>query len=359
MTSKNAAEVLENEFVLVKFYAPWCGHCKGMAADYISAAETLKADGVVLAEVDATVEQDIASQHKVEGYPTLYWFVKGNKKDYTGPRTADGIVDWVRDNMGPLVKTVDAATLAESIEGRKWSQALVVAEGDKKVLEEITTVATNTSMTNFLFVEAAAPSLTLYKGTAEKVSFSGTFEAKDMDLWVKSERAPSFGQINEDNFELYVEKAGKGLFWVCLDPNTIDAQLKEVSPALVAAHAKQVAAGGETYPFVWLDVAEFEAHAREELGCANYPTIVLQRGDLMGEGEAKVEKFVRSFAEAPATLTVDSIGTFFEDVASGKLEPMPELDELDKLDDMDPEDELEDGEEGLDEEDIDEEKEEL
>lgn len=73
----------------------------------------------------------------------------------------------------------------------------------------------------------------------------------------------------------------------------------------------------------------------------------------------QVEKFVRSFAEDPATLSVDSIGTFFEDVASGKLEPMPELDELDKLDDMDPEDELEDGEEGLDEEDIDEEKEEL
>lgn len=42
------------------------------------------------------------------------------------------------------------------------------------------------------------------------MSFSGTFEAKDMDLWVKSERVPSFGQINEDNFELYVEKAGKG-----------------------------------------------------------------------------------------------------------------------------------------------------
>lgn len=41
--------------VLVKFYAPWCGHCKSMKEDYEAAAEELKGKAI-LAEVDATIE---------------------------------------------------------------------------------------------------------------------------------------------------------------------------------------------------------------------------------------------------------------------------------------------------------------
>ncbi|CAD7957091.1 unnamed protein product [Amoebophrya sp. A120] len=339
MTSSNADEVLSSEYVLVKFYAPWCGHCKSMAGDYIEAAAKLKEDGVVLAEVDATVETDLATTYKVEGYPTLYWFVKGQKKEYSGPRSADGIVEWVKGNMGPVVKTLTEAEIGEALKERKWSQGLVVAKGDKSLLESITEVATNTTMTHFVYSEAASTSVDLYRGTAESIKYSGAFETAALDAWVKSERIPLFGQINEDNFELYVERASKGLFWVCLDPVTIEQQLTSVSPALVEAYKKQAAAGKDVFPFVWLDVAEFEAHAREELGCANYPTIVLQRGDLMGESEAKVEKFVRSFSDEPAKLTAEAVETFLGDIASGKLEPMPELDELDKLDEMDPEEE--------------------
>jgi len=91
------------ETVLVMFYAPWCGHCKAMKADYARAAQQLTEEGVshVLGAVDATVETELGKRFEIRGYPTIKLFSKGQVvEDYKGGRKKDDIVKYIRQKAG-------------------------------------------------------------------------------------------------------------------------------------------------------------------------------------------------------------------------------------------------------------------
>ncbi|NXA41567.1 PDIA2 isomerase, partial [Eudromia elegans] len=66
----------ETKNVFVKFYAPWCSHCKEMAAAWEELAERYKDhEDIVIAELDATANE--MENLTIHGYPTLHYFPAG------------------------------------------------------------------------------------------------------------------------------------------------------------------------------------------------------------------------------------------------------------------------------------------
>ncbi|CAA0827910.1 Protein disulfide isomerase-like 1-2 [Striga hermonthica] len=99
--------VAKHKFVVVEFYAPWCGHCKKLAPEYEKAASVLSLldPPVVVAKVDASNEQNnvLAKEFEITGYPTLKILRNGGSviQEYKGPRDADGIVAHLKKQSGP------------------------------------------------------------------------------------------------------------------------------------------------------------------------------------------------------------------------------------------------------------------
>ncbi|KAJ2740457.1 hypothetical protein H4S06_006109, partial [Coemansia sp. BCRC 34490] len=101
LTAKNFKKIVDgSKDVLVKFYAPWCGHCKSMADDYKELAKGYEhADEVVIAEVDGDKHRDLGNKFGIKGFPTLKFFAKGadveKPEDYTGGRDLDSLTSFV------------------------------------------------------------------------------------------------------------------------------------------------------------------------------------------------------------------------------------------------------------------------
>ena len=64
--------VTNNEFVIVDFWAPWCGPCRSFAPTY----EKVSGDhpDVVFAKVNTEEEQEIAGHFQIRSIPTLMIF---------------------------------------------------------------------------------------------------------------------------------------------------------------------------------------------------------------------------------------------------------------------------------------------
>jgi len=216
-TEANFDAVIDTaKYALVEFYAPWCGHCKELAPEYASAANTLaeQESPIVLVKVDVTENDALGQRFNIESFPTLKFFV-GDKPpvEYNGGRTADDIVTWVTKKSGP--NPIPITSIEEADKFLADSPAAAVGYFEKKedleaqayidaadLSEVIYYIVTDEAVAAHLKV-TKTPKIAFYAaGEDAAVEFEGgedQWEAARISQWVVGTSLPLVIEFNEGN----------------------------------------------------------------------------------------------------------------------------------------------------------------
>lgn len=324
LTTSNFEEAIaDNKFILVEFYAPWCGHCKSLAPEYAKAAGMLaKAEmGVALGKVDATVESSLGEQFKIKGYPTLKFFVDGTPSDYNGGRTAEEIVQWLKKKSGP-----PAVTLSTSEELKKFqedNEVCVVgffkdleseeAKSFTKVAQGVDSAAFGVVSEQALFDEASLSgdkAVVLFKKFDEGRNdyTEGDFSVDELKGFIHANQLALVSEFNQETAQKIFGGDIKvhNLLFASKSADATKTQLKEFTEAAKGFKGKTI--------FVLIDTdVEENARVMEFFGLkpADAPTI-----RLISLGQ-EMSKFKPDFEE----ITSEAVTAFVQKYFDGALKP--------------------------------------
>ncbi|KAI0273123.1 thioredoxin-domain-containing protein [Russula aff. rugulosa BPL654] len=299
LTPETFAGVVAGGNVFVKFFAPWCGHCKKLAPTWEKLAKELQSR-VTVAEVNCENHKSLCSSEGVNGFPMLFFYPEsGKKSEYSGTRKLEAMKNWAERAVKPVFLELDYPDLGQVV---KDNSALYIALHAPGIsLPPSLTQAARPllgspplyiSSAPELFTHFALPSTSDFSlialkdgdaSAAAHLQFNAQTSVEELSKWLQTNRLPLAMELGEGSFQEVMNAESKPLVVLVsvTTPGIERDQIVETVRRLAAqwrttgATQYTPAQGARHVVFVWMDQERWTSWLKSMYGIKGPTQVVI------------------------------------------------------------------------------------
>ncbi|KAH9624846.1 hypothetical protein KSS87_000427 [Heliosperma pusillum] len=253
------------DYVLVDFYAPWCGHCKTLAPELDAAAPVLAKlkKPIVIAKINADKFRSVGDKYDIDGFPTLKVFIHGVPTDYHGPRKAGPLVRFLKKFVAPDVASLEsdsdisnfveeAGTFFPMYLGFGMDESMIstlAVKNKKRAWFAVAKGFSDSVMDSYDFDKVPAL-VSLHPTYEERNKFYGPFDDQFLEEFVKQNLFPLCLPINPETLKLLRDDDRKIVL-------TLVNDIQEERSKQLIKILKAAASANRDYLFAYVGLQQF------------------------------------------------------------------------------------------------------
>ncbi|KAF7301221.1 Leucyl aminopeptidase [Mycena indigotica] len=344
LTPDSFQGMVEQGPAFIKFYAPWCGHCKKLAPIWKQLGKIMQSK-VTIGEVDCEANEKFCKAQGISGYPTLvYYPPSGEKSEYSGGRKLEQLKAFVEKASASATQPIQPEEIEAYVSDNAVMYLLLHPENDSYLLKTITRLAAPllgspiifTSASPSLFERYAVPktapwaiialkdhdphtAAAMYLGSATVDSASS-----DLPTWLLANRLPTSMELMQDTFQSIMNAPHAPLVVIAAvtkdTRDKVSERFRDIALKWRVHTAGTGVYGGRSVVFTWMDADRWADWLKSMYGLKKGGGELEDVGVVIADHKA-LQYYDTEQSGGIIKMTSPSIFSALEGAASGSIAP--------------------------------------